>query len=124
MLGAVVVAVVALCAIYADILRAAFAQNPIPSSHDSIARGREIFQQNCSVCHGPEGAGDGPAASALPVRPEDLSTIASPPVFPDGVVAYLIANGVNGMPAWKTVLTENQIWDVLNYIRSLRSKHP
>ena len=40
-------------------------------------------------------------------------------MFPDGVVAYRIANGVDLMPAWKDTLSENEIWDLINFIRSL-----
>ena len=104
---------------YADLLRSAFLRNPIPRSAESIARGRQLFAKNCAVCHGAEGRGDGAAAAALPQRPEDLSNIAPPPNFPDGVVAYRIANGVKMMPAFKSTLSENEIWDLLNFIRSL-----
>lgn len=110
---------IGLAAAYADLLRSAFVLNPIPRSAESIARGRQIFAQDCAVCHGPEGRGDGVAAAALPQRPEDLSKLAPPPVFPDGVVAYRIRNGVNMMPAFKSALGENEIWDLLNFIRSL-----
>ncbi len=71
------------------------------------------------MCHGAEGRGDGVAATALPQRPDDLSRIAAPPIFPDGVVAYRILNGVKMMPAFKSTLSENEIWDLLNFIRSL-----
>ena len=104
---------------YADLLRSAFLRNPIPRSVDSIARGRQLFQKNCAVCHGAEGRGDGVAAAALPQRPDDLSKLAPPPIFPDGVVAYRINNGVKMMPAFKATLNENEIWDLLNFIRSL-----
>lgn len=104
---------------YADLLRSAFVRNPIPRSVESIARGRQLFAQDCAVCHGAEGRGDGVAAAGLPRRPEDLSKIAPPPVFPDGVVAYRIRNGVNMMPAFKGALSESEIWDLLNFIRSL-----
>jgi mono/diheme cytochrome c family protein len=104
---------------YFDLLRAAFLRNPIPRSADSIARGRQLFAKDCAVCHGAEGRGDGVAAAALPQRPDDLSRIAAPPIFPDGVVAYRILNGVKMMPAFKSTLSENEIWDLLNFIRSL-----
>jgi len=104
---------------YADLLRSAFLRNPIPRSAESVARGRQLFQKTCAVCHGPEGRGDGVAAAALPQRPDDLSRIAPPPIFPDGVVAYRIINGVKMMPAFKATLSENEIWDLLNFIRSL-----
>ena len=104
---------------YADLLRSAFLRNPIPRSAESIARGRQLFAKDCAVCHGAEGRGDGVAAAALPQAPGDLSTIAPPPIFPDGVVAYRILNGVKLMPGFKSTLTENEIWDLLNFIRSL-----
>jgi len=107
---------------YADLLRSAFLRNPIPRSADSIARGRQLFAKDCAVCHGAEGKGDGVAA--LPQRPDDLSRIAPPPIFPDGVIAYRILNGVNLMPAFKTTFSENEVWDLLNFIRSLAPKPP
>jgi mono/diheme cytochrome c family protein len=117
-------AVAALCVgigyYYSDLLRAAFIANPIPGSAQSVARGKALFQQDCAVCHGAGGQGDGPAATSLAIRPDDLTRIAPPPYFPDGVVAYRIANGTEGMPAWKGALSPEQIWDLINFIRSLR----
>ena len=103
---------------YLDLLTAAVAPNPIPRSLQSINHGRQLFHQYCEACHGAEGRGDGPAAASLPKRPKDLTRIAAPPYFPDGVVAYRIANGGEGMPAWKTVLGADDIWDLINFIRS------
>lgn len=104
---------------YADLLRAALQRNPAPRTAASVARGRMLFQKNCAVCHGAEGRGDGPAAAGFPHRPDDLGTIAPPPVFPDGIVAYRIVNGEGMMPAFKDSLGDNDVWDLLNYIRSL-----
>ena len=104
---------------YIDLLRAAVTLNPIPRSAQSINRGQELFQRHCAVCHGIEGHGDGVAAATLPEHPEDLSKIAPTPYFPDGVVAFRIANGGNVMPAWKAVLGRDDIWDLINFIRSL-----
>ena len=106
---------------YWDLLRAAAASNPIPRSPQSITRGGQLFHHYCEACHGAEGHGDGPVAASLPKHPEDLTEIAPPPYFPDGVVAYRIANGGEVMPAWKTVLSADDIWDLINFIRSL---HP
>ena len=119
LLAAVVVACVGSGVYNADLLRSAFLRNPIPRSPESIARGRQLFAQDCAVCHGAEGHGDGAAAAALPQRPEDLSRIAPAPIFPDGVVAYRVLNGVRMMPAFKSTLSETEIWDLLNFIRSL-----
>jgi|SRR5579859_2407120 len=104
---------------YADLLMSAFARNPIPRTAESIARGRQLFEKDCAVCHGAQGRGDGPAAAAMARRPDDLGKIAGPPLFPDGVVVYRIANGKRLMPGFKAALSENELWDLLNFIRSL-----
>lgn len=118
-LVALAVLLVGTAAAYADLLRAAFQRNPVPRTVASIARGRALFRADCAVCHGEQGRGDGPAAAGMARRPDDLGRIAPPPVFPDGVVAYRIRNGVGLMPAFKEALGEGEIWDLLNYIRSL-----
>lgn len=117
-LAVIGVLLLGLGAFYIDLLSAAFAKNPFPQSVASIDRGRLLFQKYCAVCHGPEGRGDG--VVALAERPDDLTTIAKPPMFPDGIVAYRIANGINLMPAWKDTLRGNDIWDLINFIRSMQ----
>jgi mono/diheme cytochrome c family protein len=104
---------------HADLLKAAFARNPVARTAESVARGRQLFQKQCAICHGEQGHGDGVAAAALNKRPEDLSKIAGPPIFPDGIVVYRIANGKDTMPAFKAALSEIELWDLLNFIRSL-----
>jgi cytochrome c5 len=52
---------------------AAAVANPIEADEASVARGAELFQVNCSVCHGPTGAGDGPGAAGLDPKPANLS---------------------------------------------------
>jgi len=108
---------------YSDLLRAAFESNPTSASPQSAARGRELFLQACQACHGPEGRGDGPATAGLSKRPKDLTRIAAPPIFPDGVLAYRIRNGGEAMPAWKGVLSDAQVWDLVSYIRSQHRKN-
>ena len=118
LLAAALLAVGVATAYYADLLRAAFESNPTSGSPQSAARGRELFLQACQACHGPEGRGDGPATAALAKKPKDLTRIAAPPIFPDGVLAYRIRNGGEVMPAWKGVLSDAQVWDLVSYIRS------
>jgi copper resistance protein D len=109
---------------YGDLLAAAIASNPIPPSAESVAKGKALFEHHCVACHGSGGKGDGIAVATLPSRPDDLSTLPPTPVFPDGVIAYRIAYGAEGMPAWKSVLAQNEIWDLLNFIRSLKASAP
>jgi mono/diheme cytochrome c family protein len=124
LLAAAGVGALAIVAMYGDLLASAFERNPVPRSAESVARGKVLFDRHCAACHGPAGRGDGMAVASLPTRPDDLSTLPPPPIFPDGVIVYRIANGVDAMPAWKTVLGKNDIWDLLNFIRSLKVTAP
>jgi mono/diheme cytochrome c family protein/uncharacterized membrane protein len=50
-----------------------FQTSPTLFSAVSIVRGQALFAQNCVACHGTEGAGNGPAAASLHIRPADLT---------------------------------------------------
>ena len=91
--------------------------NPIAADKASIEQGRHLFEKNCVSCHGPAGRGDGPAAAALKPRPADLAMMAGH--HPDGDLAWKIANGRGAMPSWKDTLSDQQIWILVNYIKSL-----
>ena len=96
---------------------AAKRRNPVPTNPASREQGRQLFKQNCIVCHGAEGRGDGPAAASLKPQPADLAVMAGH--HPDGDLAWKIANGRGAMPAWKATLSEDQIWRLVNYIKTL-----
>jgi mono/diheme cytochrome c family protein len=95
----------------------AAAANPVPADADSIERGTSLYLANCSVCHGVTGTGDGPAAEAW-ARPAPLSAVV--PDLTDGELAYRISTGTVGtrMPAYATTLSENDRWDLVNYLRA------
>src|SRR5438046_2566647 len=48
-------------------------KNPVIATETSLADGKELYQQECLICHGPAGKGDGPKADTLMVRPDDLT---------------------------------------------------
>jgi mono/diheme cytochrome c family protein len=97
--------------------KAAKRHNPVAATPESLQRGAALFQQHCASCHGAQGAGDGPAAAALEPKPANLQTMAGH--HSDGDLAWKIAHGRGAMPAWRTVLKPNQIWDLVNHIRHL-----
>jgi len=99
---------------------AAEVQNPITSDGVSIERGKKSYFQYCSSCHGATAMGDGPVGASLNPKPANLVAMAGG--HPDGDFAWKISNGRGSMPAWKSLMNENQIWDLVNYIQNLKPK--
>jgi len=95
------------------------AVNPIPPTQASIDRGRTLYLANCATCHGERGLGDGEAALQLAVRPADLRVHV--PLHPDAELHQFVRNGVRTMPSFGGSLEENEIWDIVNYLRALTS---
>ena len=97
--------------------------NPIPATEESIAAGAAIYSQYCAVCHGPEGRGDGPGGAALEPKPADLHAD-HVQVLTDGGLFWFITNGAEGtgMPAWESVLSEEQRWQLVNYLRTFQEE--
>lgn len=93
-------------------------KNPIKKSLESIKRGRKIYVSSCANCHGSDANGHGPAAVNLVVKPTNLREMAG--LHTDGDLAWKITNGRGAMPAWKDMLGKNQVWDLVNYIQSLK----
>lgn len=93
--------------------------NPVPATPESLARGEDIYRQHCQSCHGVGGTGDGPAATALAPRPADLRVHMAAGHTDQEFFNWLTA-GMPGtaMPAFGNVLTEEDRWHVLNYIRT------
>jgi mono/diheme cytochrome c family protein len=94
--------------------------NPVPADTASIARGAELFRNNCSICHGLDAKGDGTVAVYLQNKPADLTSL---PVqaLSDGGIFLTDSEGIQGkMPALNENLTVRERWDVVNYIRTLK----
>lgn len=92
--------------------------NPLGS--DAAIEGTKLFKTNCETCHGPQGHGDGPVGVSLdpkPVNLAELQTVAS-----DDYIFWRISEGRPGtsMPAWKSILPEEQIWQIIAFIRTLK----
>lgn len=93
--------------------------NPVLMSAASILRGRYLFMANCANCHGSRADGKGPDASEMDPRPTNLKVMAGH--HSDGDLAWKIKTGRGDMPGWEKVLSENQIWDLVNFIQNLKS---
>ncbi len=80
-------------------------------------RGEIIFQENCAFCHAANGTGKNWIGSFLQPHPRDLSAH----TYSTEHLKDVVENGISGttMSAWKQVLTEQQIDDVVSYVRRL-----
>lgn len=94
--------------------------NPTPRTAASVSSGSALFQANCTSCHGTDARGDGPLAPTLSRPPADLHA-AHVDDHSDADMAWWIMNGIQPvMPAFGDELTTEQVWDLVNYVRSLR----
>ena len=92
--------------------------NPVAADQKSIAAGKATFQGQCVACHGSKGKGNGPAAIALERRPSDLSM---PMMWEhsDGALFWKITEGRRPMPSFEKLLTDDERWQIVNYVRTL-----
>lgn len=97
-------------------------ENPIAASEDSITAGATLYAENCAVCHGETGEGDGPTAEGLEPPPADLHAT-HVQANTDGALFYIISHGRpdTAMPPWDNTLTEEERWHLVNYIRTFGS---
>lgn len=99
-------------------IAAAAIKNPTPATPVSIAAGKATYKLYCAPCHGNNGRGDGPAAASLNPKPADhTSSLLLKET--DGSLFYRISEGHTPMPQYKTTLSEQQRWELVDYIRTL-----
>ena len=90
--------------------------NPMPADDASLALGKKIYQRECLECHGKTGKGDGPEASELEKTVGDF-TDPKMREQSDGAIFWKISTGRRPMPGFKKLLTDEERWHVINYIR-------
>lgn len=101
--------------------------NPLSGDPQAIAAGSEAYAALCSQCHGVTGAGDGQAGESLVPGPTDFTRQQQMAALSDGYLFWRISEGgafdpFNSlMPAWGTLLSEREIWELVSYIRTLSS---
>ncbi|MDJ0646751.1 MAG: cytochrome c [Flavobacteriaceae bacterium] len=95
-------------------------KNPVKSIDKGLSakRGKRIFKTRCMICHGVNGVGNGPGGKALSPKPQNL-TLPMVQKQTDGEIFWKVSNGRNAMIKWGPILSENERWDVVNYVRTL-----
>jgi mono/diheme cytochrome c family protein len=113
----------------------------VPMANASPSSGKEMFNSYCAVCHGTDGKGGGPAASALKVPPADLTGLAkkNSGKFPAAHVAAILhgqadlaSHGSKDMPVWGPLFSsisqghegqvQQRVANLVKYIDSLQAK--
>jgi len=92
----------------------------VPYQAVSVASGQTLYRAHCATCHGAGGRGDGPGGAGLPKPPADL-TAAHAAQHTVGDMFWWLTHGIPaaGMPPFGAVLSEEDRWDLINFIRTL-----
>jgi len=94
-------------------------QSPLKPSESVLKRGKSTYASRCQQCHGAEGKGNGKASD--PEHPAaDLTDPVVTSANSPGILFYKIWNGKKPMPAFKSELTKDEVWAVVEYIKTLR----
>ncbi len=92
--------------------------NPIRKSPESLARGREMYELHCLVCHGEQGRGDGPVGQKFVPQPMELN-LDYVQLQPDGQLFYTISHGSIAMPFYRQAMPAEDRWHLVNYIKEV-----
>ena len=100
-------------------------KSPVTSPADAARRGKALFLANCARCHGPEGQGNGPDSDHAADLTDDLRI----ELNTEGVLFYKVWNGhaiqlrteTYDMPAFQGKLTMDQVWDIVEHLKVLRT---
>ena len=102
---------------------AAAIKNPVAATPQSIAAGQDTYRKSCAPCHGIKAEG-GSGNDLIPASP-DLTDEMWDHGSTDGAIFDNIKNGVApdfNMTPWKDQLKDDEIWNVVNYLRSIAKK--
>ncbi len=92
--------------------------NPLPATAAVLAKGRQLFNNYCIVCHGALANGLG---YIVPKMTQPPPLIAGPPLlFSDGRIFSIITSGQGNMPSYQTELQPSQRWAIIHYVRVLQ----
>jgi mono/diheme cytochrome c family protein len=98
-------------------------QNPVPPTDESITAGMTNYSSRCQNCHGAKGDGKGPGAGKLSIAPSDFTDTHEMAQITDGELFWKISHGRRPMPGFQDKLTEQERWQLVDYIRTF-SRRP
>jgi mono/diheme cytochrome c family protein len=93
--------------------------SPLAASPKTVAAGKANFGILCEGCHGPKADGAGPIAVKFSIPVADLTT-KQVQQESDGELFWKLTPGYGAMPKWGEVLSDDDRWQLIAYIRSLK----
>ena len=95
-------------------------RNPIAPGPESLAQGRTLYETFCLVCHGEQGQGDGPLVPKIPNPPAYTSDRVRG--MAPGQIFHVISRGSGRMPSYAAQIPEEQRWQIVLYVSTLRER--
>jgi mono/diheme cytochrome c family protein len=92
--------------------------NPVPVTPQAIGAGMSVYMDRCQNCHGEDGNGKGPRADKLSIQPSNFTDALAMNRQTDGELFWKISEGHRPMPPFKKKLSEQERWQLVDYIRT------
>jgi mono/diheme cytochrome c family protein len=96
--------------------------NPVKPTSESLAMGKKYYGYDCAMCHGNNGDGKGEVALSEKFKIGDFTDPTTLKGRTDGELFYIIKNGRGQMPPEGDRVKPTELWNMVNYIRSLSNK--
>jgi mono/diheme cytochrome c family protein len=96
-------------------------ENPVKPTPESLAKGKKTYAIDCAMCHGENGDGKGDLAADM----KNVTDFTAPDALKnhtDGELFYIMRKGKGDMPPEGDRAKNDDIWNLVNYIRSLKKK--
>ncbi len=98
--------------------------NPVTANEANLVAGAHLYRDNCAVCHGDPVHPKAPLAESLnPPAPQFMTDMAD---MPENQNFYILQHGIRwtGMPGWKNVLSDQQIWGLVTFLSHMNDLSP
>jgi mono/diheme cytochrome c family protein len=96
--------------------------NPVKATAAGLAQAKKLYGYDCAMCHGKSGDGQGDLAEDMKLKLRDWRDSASLKDMTDGEMFYIIGKGKGQMPAGEQQMKPDEIWMMVNYLRSFAAK--
>jgi mono/diheme cytochrome c family protein len=89
-----------------------------------VDRGKKVYLTQCALCHGEKGDGKGDLATDMKLTLPDFTKPDALAKRTDGELFAIIETAKDPMPSQKGRMSEQQLWNLVNYLRALSGKVP